>query len=103
MNDPAVVWRIRYQLPPTDPRFLAMTEEDILIDLLTLAYHDEAKRREADPTPPEADDPDAVAKYEERKKEVLQGDLLRKLAALVRGRPEGPRVVSLNIHAKGWG
>jgi hypothetical protein len=32
------MWRRMYQLAPTDPRFLAMTPEDILADLLAHQY-----------------------------------------------------------------
>lgn len=34
------VWRLRYNMPPTDPRVLTATETDIVEDLLTLGYHD---------------------------------------------------------------
>lgn len=34
------VWRMRYNMPPTDPRVLAATESDIMEDLLRLAYYD---------------------------------------------------------------
>lgn len=42
-------WRLYYQLPPTDPRWLDATEEEILRDLLVLRYHAEHVRRMADP------------------------------------------------------
>lgn len=36
----AVTWRVLYNLPPTDPRFLAMTADDMADDLLQRRYHD---------------------------------------------------------------
>lgn len=34
--DPRTRWRLYYQMPPTDPRVLDATDEDVLLDLLTL-------------------------------------------------------------------
>lgn len=35
-----VTWRELYKLPPSDPRFLAMTAEDMADDLLQHRYHE---------------------------------------------------------------
>lgn len=37
---PRTVWRLRYNLPPNDPRFLDMTDAEIVDDLLLRMYHD---------------------------------------------------------------
>jgi hypothetical protein len=50
---PATAYRIRYNLPRTDPRFLDTTEDEIIFDLLTCTYFEHEVRK--------AIDPDAVA------------------------------------------
>lgn len=47
-------FRRRYNLPPTDPRFLRATEEEIEVDYWAHVYHDDPKQVDA----VVSDDPD---------------------------------------------
>jgi hypothetical protein len=47
------LWRARYNLAPTDPRYLEMTEEDMAADLLLAVYHQHRIRKD-DPDDPVA-------------------------------------------------
>lgn len=42
-------WRKLYGLPPTDPRFLDVEEDEVLRDLLTHAYYDREVARARNP------------------------------------------------------
>jgi len=44
------IWRRHYNLPPNDPRFLSMTDDELQWDLLQIAIHatDEKRQMEAD-------------------------------------------------------
>jgi len=99
INEPSTIWRLRYNLPPNHPHLLAMTEEEVLSDLLTLAYYDEDRARRIDPTPPEAYDPEVTKTYEDRKKAVLESDLMTRLGRLLRGKPEKP---TMSVRVRGW-
>lgn len=61
-------WRLYYQLPPTDPRWLDATEAEILHDLLVLRYHAEHVRRMADPA---ADAVERTARDPEKAEELV--------------------------------
>lgn len=45
------LWRAKYNLPPTDPRFLEMDEDEMARDLLLAVYHQYRTRRD-DPDDP---------------------------------------------------
>lgn len=47
--DARVAWRVRYNVPRNDPRYLALTELEALEDLVEVAYHEAAGRRASDP------------------------------------------------------
>lgn len=42
-------WRLRYNVPPNDPRFLDLEEEELLDDLLVLHFLDAEVRRAVSP------------------------------------------------------
>ena len=41
-------WRLRYNLPPNDPRYLEITEAEVLQDMLTIHFHRKWMTRELD-------------------------------------------------------
>jgi hypothetical protein len=76
-------FRRRYNLPPTDPRFLEATIEDIVIDYWAHAHLDDPKLREQD----ETDDFEAMLQAVEQSLEddgqqpiVLEPEVIRRLA-----------------------
>lgn len=84
------VFRLRYELAPTDPRFLEATEEEIYRDLLTLHFLGEDMRSALDPEREDieriARDPRAAAALLRRKSEALRDATLAAGLRAVTGR-----------------
>jgi hypothetical protein len=94
-------WRVIYDMPPTDPRYLEATEEDMVLDLLVRKFI----QRKNDPREEHEDaakDPKVLAVLKERKAAFL-ADQKTKLAIRAmmddaaggKGLP-GPKTVTLS-------
>jgi hypothetical protein len=99
---PITAYRMRYSMPPNDPRLLSMTEGDILFDLLTSMYFEHERRK--------LDDPNAVVEeaqqrgnlrqvYEDLEKDFTSGKMqeaIQRFEAARAGRADAPRrIVSI--------
>lgn len=90
-------WRLAYELPPTDPRFLAMTEDEIIHDLLVRRFHDEHIQRVLNPAEAEiaamaANPAKAGAALAKVKKAALESTALqRALQAIGVGAKAAPK------------
>lgn len=67
-DEVAFLWRARYNLPDTDPRFLAQTEETMARDLLQHAYL-AVRQRQEDPKDP------LIAELRERSRDARRAIL----------------------------
>lgn len=77
-EDIFTAWRLAYQLPPNDPRFLDITEDEIVTDLLVRRHHFDTLHRIHNPR--EAD-------MEEARNNPAALEMLRKLTAAVASDP----------------
>lgn len=95
-------WRKMYDLPPTDPRFLDVEEDQVLCDLLAHAYYDREIARARNPAAAAvvelASDHDAQERMELRKVAFLRDPgtqaALAKLWGLTRGGNRRGRIVT---------
>ena len=92
------MWRLAYDMPPTDPRVLAADEGIVIEDLVVLRYHMHERLRSMDPRAAEAidrqaNDPtlrDQYADLEQRAQgPEMQAKLARFLGAVARDRAGG--------------
>lgn len=90
-TDAALIWRRYYQMPPTDPRYLAATEDQILTDLALLR----AQRRL------EAPEPDVDEEELAAEKEALLARMGDKLRATVGGGTKPKTVSATDLRIRG--
>ena len=69
-----VVWRPRHQMPPNDPRVLSISEEDMLDDLLVLAFVDLRAEIAARPSLGEQTNPERRQQWEAAQRAIDAGD-----------------------------
>lgn len=69
-------WRLAYDLPPTDPRYLDADEDAIRFDLLVMLANRQKREEAMDPGNAQArdleDSPDAIAGMLARKSEFME-------------------------------
>ncbi len=97
VGDPIEQWRCFYRMPPTDPRYLDATEEQIFHDLLVQRYLDDDTAMRANPSIAEADEPGVVEKYQAKKQAIIASGLISKGISLSRGgakQPRGPMTIT---------
>ena len=110
------VWRLRYNMPPNDPRVLSITDEEVFDDLATLAYFDLRAEIASTPSLSEQSNPerreawsDAQARVDRGENEVLNSDLdrLARVLGVKREKPndappEAPPMPPAKPAAKSW-
>lgn len=98
-------WRMRFNIPMTDPRWLEATEEQIVEDMLACMYWDAAVRRETNPSAELRDQmekaPEAFAEVDRRVHDLLApegaiGRLLRQSEA----KPETAAPTKIRLAAR---
>lgn len=84
-RDYRTVWRLQYNLAPNDPKVLAVTEDEMLHDLMVLVYYGHERRRQLDPKGATLEDlraaPDLERKMDELEQEITTGKLAAQLAS----------------------
>lgn len=100
-------WRAHFQIPRTDPRYLASTDEDMIADLLEVVFL-AGERRRSDPREREMErvlrDPDAARAEDDVLAAELApgGRLYERAIAFERNQREdpSPRITSIRTRAR---
>lgn len=106
------IWRLRYNMPPNDPRVLSIADEEVFEDLVLLSYVDLRAEIAATPALSEQTDPerrdawkDAQGIVDRGENEVLNNDLdkLGRLLGVKREKASEPTAVApAKPAAKSW-
>jgi hypothetical protein len=97
------VYRMRYEMPPNDERFLAITEEEVLRDLLVIKYNREKVDDLLHPSSAEHGDPEAAARYERERVALLSDPKFMASIARVarpRGTTDEPKKIQIRFRRR---
>lgn len=85
-----MVWRMRYNLPPNDPRVLDITDEEMFDDLMRLAYYDLRQAARAKPSVLEAAKRGRAQAYEDAMREAKSDPQYAAMLAALKPKPATP-------------